>query len=86
MCAVAAHFRGKAFRAKWYGKLGAAIGMPDLAVAKEHAKSLLPHAQDGQLLPLSCPIECFQVFGSGVYAYMRWAQLMKRIFFVCFLA
>ena len=68
-----------------YRKLGASIGVPDLRQAREYAKSLLPHDQDGKLLPLSCPIECFQVFGSGVYAYMRWTQLMKNIFFVCFL-
>jgi hypothetical protein len=52
---------------------------------QKHAESLLPHDQDGRLLPLECPIECFTVFGAGVYAYMRWTVLMKRVFFVCFL-
>ena len=61
------------------------VGMPNLKKAKEHAQSLLPHDQVGSLLPLSCPVECFQVFGMGVYVYMRWMLLMKRVFVVAFL-
>ena len=65
--------------------LGRAVGVPELARAKAHASSLLPHDQDGRLLPFPCPIECFTVFGAGVYAYMRWTVLMKRVFFIAFL-
>ena len=61
------------------------VGRPSLKKAREHAKALLPHDQSGNLLPLSCPLECFQIFGSGVYVYMMWVQLMKRIFTVAFL-
>ena len=79
------HFRGACIRRALHRHLGRAAGVPDLAKAKARAEELLPHDQEGRLLPLSCPIECFQVFGPGVYAYMRWTVLMKRVFFVAFL-
>ena len=120
---IAKMFRGAVVRKAIHRHLGRAVGVPDLARAKAHMRSLLPHDQEGRLLPLSCPIECFQVFGpgmchsqdtslnhpmqlvpdpiaqcnshraplficisaSGVYAYMRWTVLMKRVFFVAFL-
>ena len=82
---IAKVFRGAVVRKAIHRHLGRAVGVPDLARAKAHMRSLLPHDQDGRLLPLSCPIECFQVFGPGVYAYMRWTVLMKRVFFVAFL-
>ena len=82
---IQARFRGARVRRAVHRWLGRAVGVPDLARAKAHARSLLPHDQDGRLLPLSCPIECFTVFGAGVYAYMRWTVLMKRVYFVAFL-
>eukprot|EP00966_Prymnesium_polylepis_P066998 1555062-Prymnesium_polylepis.1 len=58
--------------------------MPDIKKAVAHAEALLPHDQHGRLLPLNCPIECFQAFGSGIYTYMLWVRLMRRVFLVAF--
>jgi len=82
---IQAHFRGARVRRGVNRWLGRAVGVPDLARAKAHARSLLPHDQEGRLLPLTCPIECFTVFGAGVYAYMRWTVLMRRVFLISFL-
>ena len=82
---IQARFRGARIRHQLHRWLGRAVGVPDMERAKAHARSLLPHDQEGRMLPLSCPIECFTVFGAGVYAYMLWAVLMKRVFFVAFL-
>lgn len=79
------HIRGKLVRVQLQRQMNRTVGVPDIERAKEYSRLLLPHDQDGELLPLSCPIECFRVFGSGIYSYMRWAVLMKRIFFVAFL-
>ena len=79
------HIRGWLTRGRFQRHLRRAVGVPDLERAKEYAHYLLPKDQDGELLPLTCPIKCFTVFGAGVYAYMRWCVLMKRIFFVAFL-
>jgi hypothetical protein len=83
--AIQARFRGTSVRRKVRSILGRSAGVPELKKAKDNARSLLPHDQEGRLLPLTCPIECFQVFGPGVYAYMRWTVLMKRVMFVAFL-
>ena len=82
---IQSRFRAARVRRAVHRYLGRAVGVPDLARAKAYAASLLPHDQEGRLLPLSCPIECFTVFGAGVYAYMRWTMLMKRVFFIAFL-
>ena len=82
---IQTRFRGARVRRAVHRWLGRAVGVPDLGRARAYARSLLPHDQEGRLLPLSCPIECFTVFGAGVYAYMRWTLLMKRVFFICFL-
>ena len=37
------------------------------------------------MLPRWAPIECFQVFGTGVYCYMLWTRAMKRVFLLAFL-
>ena len=62
-----------------------AAGLPVLKRARAHLHELLPRDGGGKLLPLSCPDQCFQVFGVGVYSYMLWMRLMKRVFFVAFL-
>lgn len=77
--------RGVLVRTSLQARMNRLVGKPSLARAREHARSLLPKDQAGELLPLNCPIECFQVFGTGVYCYMLWMQLMKRTFFVAFL-
>ena len=46
---------------------------------------VLPRLEDGALVPLTCPIECFKVFGEGVYSYVVWQRLMMQTFFIIFL-
>jgi hypothetical protein len=69
---VQAHLRGWLVRRRFDKLLDRAVATSDLQLAKEFARSLLPRDQDGRLLPLGCNINCFKVFGSGVYCYMRW--------------
>ena len=83
--AMQAVFRGVFVRRRIYQHLGRAVAVPDLARAEAHARSLLPSDQEGALLPLSCPIECFRVFGSGIFTYMLWSRLMRNVFIVCFM-
>lgn len=64
--------------------LNRAVARPELERAKEYARSRLPRDQDGRLLPLGCNLSCFQVFGSGVYCYMRWCKMMQSIFLYAF--
>ena len=78
-------FRGVFVRRRIYSHLDRAVAVPDLARAEAHAKALLPSDQEGELLPLSCPIECFRVFGSGIFTYMLWSRLMRNTFIVCFM-
>ena len=69
---IQASVRGWLVRRRLDQLLDRAVAKPDLRLAKEFARSLLPRDQDGRLLPLGCNINCFKVFGSGVYCYMRW--------------
>ncbi len=57
--------RGRAVRRSINSLVGQNIGKPTMANAREAMRALLPHDSLGRLLPLSCPIECFQVFGTG---------------------
>ena len=77
-------YRGARVRRRINQHLGRAVAEPDLKKSVAHAESLLPHDQNGELLPLNCPIECFQAFGSGIYTYMLWVQLMRKTFLVAF--
>jgi hypothetical protein len=82
---VQQHARGYLLRKHHQRHLRRAVGIPNLELSKELADAMLPKDQDGDLLPLSCPVECFRVYGAGLYSYMQWAVLMKRVFFICFL-
>ena len=65
-------------------RLGEQVATPSMAIAKEAQNRLLPHDQDGKLLPLMCPLETFKIFGAGVYAYVSWISFMEKVFFVAF--
>ena len=58
---------------------------PKIEVSVEHAEALMPHDEQGRMLPLGCPLGCFQVFGSGVFVYMAWMQHMRGVFGMAFL-
>lgn len=73
-----------ALHAEVQARLGAAVAAPSILKSKAAQKALLPHDEHGELLPLDTPIESFKVFGSGVYAYMRWFHFMGRVFVAAF--
>ena len=56
-----------------------------MELARAFAEAQLPRDQHGRLLPLNCPLHCFQVFGAGVYTYMAYCHLMRNVFFFAFL-
>ena len=65
--------------------MGRAAADPKIEVSVEHAEALMPHDEQGRMLPLGCPLGCFQVFGSGVFVYMAWMQHMRGVFGMAFL-
>ena len=85
-------FRGFMARYHFAVALHALSGRPSLQRAREYKRQLQPHTLEATQedlhkvvpLPMSCPIECFEAFGEGVYCYMLWMRLMKRTFFVAF--
>lgn len=87
------HYRGYIARCHFARNVHALAGKPTLARAREYKRECQPHTivatgEDKRLvvpLPLNCHIDCFQVFGEGVYCYMLWMRMMKRTFFVAFL-
>ena len=89
---VQKHFRGFTARYHFAVALHALSGKPSLRRAREYMREMQPHTLEKTEverhkvvpLPLSCPIECFKAFGPGVYTYMLWMRLMKRVFAVAF--
>ena len=85
-------YRGYIARWRVANTLFALSGKPSLQRAREYKRSMQPHTVEADEeqkhkivpLPLSCPIECFQVFGEGIYVYMLWMRMMKRTFAVAF--
>lgn len=73
-----------ALRVEIESRLGAQVAAPKISVAKEEQERLLPHDEDGNLLPVFCPIETFRIFGAGVYSYVCWMQFMEKVFLVAF--
>lgn len=52
--------RGMRSRVRMRVELARAFSPPELEKAKAHARSYLPHDQNRKLLPLNCPMKCFQ--------------------------
>ena len=57
---IQAQVRGQRSRQRMRAELARAFLAPDLERAKAHARALLPRLPNGDLLPLNCPMRCFQ--------------------------
>ena len=77
-------WRGRAVRVELVTQLVDVVAKASINVSKENQKSALPCDEKGELLPITCSLKCFKVFGSGVYAYMRWQYFMFQVFSVAF--
>ena len=64
--------------------LNRSVAHADIQRSRDHARSLLPHDQNGNLLPLTAPLACFRVLGAGVHTYLRWCKMMQTVFMVAF--
>ena len=67
---LGAALKGGKLRRDLMAVMGRAAADPKIEVSVEHAEALMPHDEQGRMLPLGCPLGCFQVFGSGVFVYM----------------
>uniref|UniRef100_A0A6U7DN20 Uncharacterized protein n=1 Tax=Haptolina brevifila TaxID=156173 RepID=A0A6U7DN20_9EUKA len=74
----------EALHAEIQARLGEKVARPDMGKAKDAQEALLPHDQDGRLIPLGCPLETFRIFGAGVYGYVCWMKFMEKCFLVAF--
>jgi hypothetical protein len=77
-------WRGRAVRGVLEQVLAKEVAPPSMEVSKALQEAMLPHDDQLNLLPLTCSIECFKVFGAGVYCYMRWQRFMMHTFLVAF--
>ena len=82
---LGAALKGGKLRRDLMAVMGRAAADPKIEVSVEHAEALMPHDEQGRMLPLGCPLGCFQVFGSGVFVYMAWMQHMRGVFGMAFL-
>lgn len=57
---IQARARGQRSRQRMRAELTRAFLPPDLERAKAHARAMLPRLPNGDLLPLNCPMRCFQ--------------------------
>ena len=73
-----------ALLAEVYYRLGHEVASPKMVHARAAQEALLPHDEDGKLLPVFCPWETFRIFGAGVYAYVCWMKYMEKVFLVAF--
>ena len=65
-------------------QLEAVTATPSIEVSRAVQTARLPRDDNGNLLPLTCSLSCFKVFGPGVYAYMVWQRFMMMTFGIAF--
>ena len=77
-------WKGHLVRAAIKDQLSSVVSEPSIKASKAAQTASLPRDDKGKLLPIFCSVECFKVFGAGVYAYMRWQQYMAWVFGIAF--
>ena len=81
---ISSLWRGHLIRDAIKDQLQSVVAKPSIKASKAAQTASLPHNERGELLPIFCSVECFKVFGAGVYAYMRWQQYMALVFAIAF--
>ena len=81
---LSAAWRGHAIRRATLTQVAALVAKPSLQVSRQVQRAALPRDHEGKLLPLTASIDCFKVFGSGVYSYMEWQRFMFVTFSLAF--